>query len=145
MWWWASPLNTRFTEYCFRVLNIEQLFFSIYNLNYQSETRLATNLNKPSFLVLVLMIRRYSENLLMFLKDKSGRTLMDHAKTELEAVRNWEYFGCGWIPGKEPVYRFKGKWSSIIDDINILSFINKLCSFQVLSHHQNHDSPLTTS
>ena len=71
-----------------RVLNIEQLFFSIFNLNYQSESRLATNVNKPSFLVLVLMIRRYSENLLMFLKDKSGRTLMDHAKTELEAVRN---------------------------------------------------------
>ena len=43
--------------------------------------------------------------------------MQDHAKSEPEAVRTWEYFGCGWIPGKEPVYRFLGKWSSIIDDM----------------------------
>ena len=51
------------------------------------------------------------------LKDKSGRTMMDHAKTKTEAVHTWEYFGCGRIPGKEPVYSFKGNWSSIIDDM----------------------------
>ena len=114
MWLWASPLNTRFTEYLpllishLRVLNIELLFFSILiDLSWQ----------QTFFPVLVLMTRRYGKNLLMFLKDKSCRTMMDHAKSEPEAVRNWEYFGCGWIPGKEPVYIFQGNWSSIIDDM----------------------------
>ena len=54
------------------------------------------------------------------LKNKSGRTMTNHAKSEPKAIRKaWEYFGCGWlgIPGKEPVYRFYGKWSSIIDDM----------------------------
>ena len=48
MRWWASPLNTRFGE-----LNIEQLFFSIFNWQ------------QTFFLVLVLMIRRCGKNLLM--------------------------------------------------------------------------------
>ena len=30
--------------------------------------------------------------------------MIDHAKTEPEAIRNvLEYFGCAWIPGKEPM------------------------------------------
>ena len=44
MWWWASPLNTRFTEYLPRTLishlNIEQLFFSIFNLIAPPESSL---------------------------------------------------------------------------------------------------------
>ena len=37
-------------------------------------------------------------------KDKSSRIMMDHAKTETEAIpRALEYFGCDWIPVKKPV------------------------------------------
>ena len=138
MWLWASPLNTRFTEYLprtlishLRVLNIELLFFSIFNWSQWQQT---------FFLVLVLMTRRYGKNLLMFLKDKSVRTIRKQRlrQSVIESILGVAEFQgrnlCRWILRKLIVNH---RWH------DILSFINKLCSFEVPSH-QNHDFPLTT-